>query len=356
MESTIHILKNKNVLLLGPRFYGYCIKIKEQLEKMGASVDYAETFIFLEDRRNNKNTIDWLFRNIRNPYYKKKHTQDILNIINKKTYDILLVISVFSASPLVIDILKRQNPDIKTYIYFWDAFSTWDFSYQMKYFDYKYSFDYNDCVKYKDHGLQYLPLFWTPEQLSIGIDKEYDIVHIGSLHPKYKLRATICSEIMKQCETKNLKAFIYLVSDVNKDFYKMSFKQICKYLFNSDYRKFANEIMSLQNYKQIVHSTPLSQEQVHMIEKKARCILDVNIDRSGVGMRIIGALANGQKIITNNRYIVNEKFYSKSNIAIIRNNSFCIDYNWLKEETCYTNLESLRIDNWICQIFNLQIN
>lgn len=355
MKLYNQVLKDKSVLLLGPRFYGYCMRIKEQLEKMGANVDYEETFIFLEDKRNNKNTIDWIFRNIRNPNYRKKHTKKILKLAKQKTYDILLVISVFSASPIVIDVLKQKNPNIKTYIYFWDAFSTWNFSYQMKYFDYKYSFDYNDCVQYKKIGLRYLPLFWIPEQLCTEINREYDIVHIGSLHPKYVSRASVCSNIVKQCEEKGLKVFVYLVSDVKKDIRKMSFKQICKYLINKDYRKFANEIMSLPNYDQLVHSGSLSQEQVHLIEKKARCILDVNIDRAGIGMRVIGALANGQKIITNNKYIVNEDFYSKANIDIINDKGdYCVDKEWLQQETTRINLDSLRIDNWICHILDIQ--
>lgn len=347
-------LRNKKILLLAPRFYDYYQVIKNELETMGAEVTYAETFIFLEDFRNNKNLIDWGFRFIRNPRYRKKHTDTILRDIRSERFDILISISVFSPSGRLIKELKKRNPNLESYIYFWDAFSTWDFRSQMRYFDYKYSFDLSDCHRYEKEGLQHLPLFWSENQINREKDFAYDIVHIGSLHPKYQDRISVCSQLYDWAQDKHLHSFIYLVSDIaQKGIWKYPLKYILKYLFNREYRLFVNEIRAMRNYEKIVRHQPLPQNEVHDIEKQARCIVDVNIDRAGVAMRVIGALANGQKIITNNKYIIDEQFYNSDNICIIDKSDITIDTDWLFAQSSPTDMSALRIDNWIKHLLRI---
>lgn len=347
-------LHDKKILLLAPRFYGYYQVIKNELETMGAEVTYAETFIFLEDFRNNKNLIDWGFRFIRNPRYRKKHTYEILKITESKKFDIVITVSVFSPSRRLLEKLKKRNPNLKSYIYFWDAFSTWNFRYQMKYFDYKYSFDLNDCRRYEKEGLQHLPLFWSENQISRENDFTYDIVHIGTLHPKYRDRISVCSQLYDWAQDKHLCSFIYLVSDIAQgSIWRYPLKQTLKYLFNSEFRHFVNEIRELRNHEKIIRAQPLPQNEVHDIEKRARCIVDVNIDRAGVAMRIIGALANGQKIITNNKYIIDEQFYNPDNICIIDKSDIKINTDWLFAQSSPTDMSALRIDNWIKHLLRI---
>ena len=109
----------------------------------------------------------------------------------------------------------------------------------------------------------------------------------------------------------------------------------------------------MRNYEKIVRHQPLPQNEVHDIEKQARCIVDVNIDRAGVAMRVIGALANGQKIITNNKYIIDEQFYNSDNICIIDKSDITIDTDWLFAQSSPTDMSALRIDNWIKHLLRI---
>lgn len=350
LPENVH--KKKRVLLLAPRFYDYYKLIITQLEKLGVEVTYCETFIFLENLRNNPNFFDWCYRYIRNPRYQKKHTDAILKYIGEEKFDILFTVSVFSPSSRLIDVLRKRNPKLETYIYFWDAFSTWDFAYQMEYFDHKFSFDFNDSIKYKDKELVHLPLFYTEGQLSPNAELVYDLVHIGSLHPKYKNRASVIAALCKQAEKQNLHGFFYLVlghKDVNIFHYPL--KDILKYLFNKEYRDYLKQLKNLGSECDFFYEKPLSLKEVNDVEAKAKCIIDVNIDRSGVAMRVIGALAAGKKVITSNKYIVNEKFYSPCNIYILDDQNPVIDPQFLTSPQEPVDMSYLRLDNWVKTIF-----
>lgn len=347
-------LQGKQILLLMPCFFGLHDKIKNELENLGAVVFFFESFVFLEDKRFNSNSIDRWLRILRNPFYSQRYTKNILRAIKSYNIDILFSVFTYSASPKLIYYLKRKNPEFKSYIYFWDAFSTWDFRYQMSFFDYKYSFDLNDCQAYHFQNLEHLPLFWTEDQL-VGVEYKYDLVHIGSLHPKYVTRLVSIIKLLNKCNELGLQTFFALVAtDANREILNHSIKRKLRYCIDKEFREHVRKVQEIaEKYTNLIRYTPLPLEEVHNIEKQSKCIVDVNMNRAGVAIRIIAALANGQKVITNNSYIKKESFYNPQNIYVIDEKNITIDKNWLDSSVVKVDMDFLRIDNWLKRILRI---
>lgn len=346
-------LENKQILLLMPSFYELQNKIKAGLEALGAEVVVCESFIFLQDKWVNSNKLDRYLRILKDPFYRQRHTTKILKEIEPYNIDILLTVFSYSASPELISYLKRENPNFKSYIYFWDAFSTWNFSYQMDYFDYKYSFDKKDCQNYSSQNLEYLPLFWTEDQITERHDYKFDVVHIGSLNPKYTTRLSSIVKLYEKSKELQLEAFIVgIYADRRK--LNRSFKKVFHYCVDKEFRKYVRDVQEVaKRYRNLIKNSPLTLEEVHTIEKQSRCIVDINMDRAGIAIRVIAALANGQKVMTNNPYIKEEVFYKAENIKVIDENNIVIDKDWLFSQTVKVDMDFLRLDNWLKKILRL---
>jgi hypothetical protein len=343
-------LKNKTILLLMPNFNELQYAISEQLQKMGAKVLWFQTQRSPSDFRFKKNLIECLACKIIKPFFYTRQTNHILNNIRGEYIDYVLAIYNYSPQYRLIKRLKEKNPQLKTYIYFWDAFSTWDFRYQMAYFDYKFSFDREDCKRYADKGLRYLPLFWIDKD-SINKELKYDLVHIGSAHPKYIDRIPLVLELVKQARKAGLIYFVRFASWFPIRKYSIKTRLMC--FFFKNYKEYVCTLRSIDNeYPEIIMDGKLPLECVNEIEAQSRCVIDVNLDRSGVALRVIKALATGKKVITNNPHIVNEEFYRPENVKVINKNDISVDYDWIKLPFVPVDVSYLRLDNWLKYIFS----
>lgn len=345
-------LRNENILLLGPKFYGYCNYIKQEIVNLGGNVIFNELELWNGGRYSHRGIIRKTYCRLKEPNWEDKTAKRILKSIGENKIDRLIVIAVYSATIELIYELKRRNPSIKTYIYFWDAFSTWNFSYLIEHFDYCYSFDRNDCERYK--SLQYLPLFYRKTQLSNNIECKYDITHIGTLGVEYSKRLDICPVIYQNGLKDNQNNFIYLVWKNRIDNSKVSpIKSLIKLLLRDPIYLFSRRVNKCKNSTPIIHESPLPLEIVSKIEKSSRALLDINMNRSGLAMRLIGAIANGKKIITNNKFIVEEDFYSPDNILVLDEKNPIVHKEWLLTPPSKIDISYLRIDNWIKTILKI---
>lgn len=348
-----HNLRNKKILLLGPAFYGYLEAIKAELVQLGADVLYIETSLWDGGRYSKCSKLKKFIHKFRRPFYEERITKCIYQQAKNFKPDILFVVAVYPATTHLISSLKQMNPNIKTYIYFWDSFSTWDYSYLLPLFDKCFSFEIEDCNKFKE--LEYLPLFWQKKQIRDKDSSEiYDIAHIGTLCPQYKNRAYICTQINKIGKDIGLNNYLYLYYNESELFSKISLKNIIRFLIGDEHLKFYYKVIKrVKGLSEIVHSEPLDYSTVNYVENSAKAILDINMDRSGLAMRIIGALANGKKIITNNKKIIHNKFFNESRIHIIDDKNPQISIEWLNSPSEEIDMSYLRIDNWLKTIFNI---
>ena len=74
--------------------------------------------------------------------------------------DYILFVSPEAIMPNSIEMLKDSFKSAKFILYMWDSVSNKHLSNVIDYFDYKFSFDLEDCKKYNMH---FRPLFFTNE-------------------------------------------------------------------------------------------------------------------------------------------------------------------------------------------------
>ena len=114
------MLKNKNVLYIGPKFFGYELEIQKTLKSLGANVD------FYDDRPKNTFLIRVIIRlNLKFfvNHIIKKYYSFIYQKVSKKEYDYVLIISPETLDYKKTLKLKKIQPNSKFILYMWDSFS-----------------------------------------------------------------------------------------------------------------------------------------------------------------------------------------------------------------------------------------
>lgn len=349
-------IKGKNILLMMPDFYSLRKEVENELMGCGANVTYVKTYVEKENFRLLKTVLS-LVNYIKNPFYKKKFSNNLKKLYDFSKFDYLLVIGIYSGSDKFIYDLKKRNNNIITIYYFWDAFITWNFSRYIDLFDYKYTFDRVDYNRFKNCGLSYLPLFYKKRE--INKNKQYDITHIGTLSPKYSKRLFVLNEIYKLAVSSHLNVFIRLYAPaLNSSFFvertlKNRLSTYLNFLFSREYR---NHILELKRYRNcnILFNDKLSENECYDIEMSSKVILDVNIDNAGCAYRIIKALSMGNKVITTNPYIKYESFYCPENILIIDKDNPIIDMEFINSDSKPIDIEYLELNRWLDKILSTE--
>lgn len=312
----IESLNTKHILFLCTGFFSYYEVIKDQIEKMGAIVDFVKIPRFPESHRNLRHSKSYFFpyHYLKNPRYRTKWTNGLLDDISKRNYDILFCIGDVPFKDYFLDEIKAMNPSIQTYLFLWDRFSiVYVPPRTIQKFDYSFSFDRDDCSKVK--GLQYLPDFYLQTENLQDIPIKYDICVIATSNENRLHTASVLKDF---CERNSLRPFIYLLSSKNP----------VKYDF--------------------VKTERLTTDEVDIIQNQSRCIFDFSYKgRQGLTLNAIAALAKGKKLITSNVRIKEEKFYDPHNIYVYDFDDPRFDIEFFKTPIIDLKMDNLRLDNWL---------
>ena len=312
----MNTIDNKRILFLCTGFFSYYKSIKEEMEKMGASVKFIEIPRFPESHRNIRHSKSYffLYHYLRNPRYRTKWTNDLLDNIRNRRYDILFCIGDVPFKDYFLDEIKAMNPKIQTYLFLWDRFSiVYVPPRTIQKFDYKFSFDRDDCAKVE--GLQYLPDFYIQKGKSIETPLKYDVCVIATCNEN---RLHTSSVLKDFCERNGLKPFIYLLSSEYSEKYDFVKKQ------------------------------RLTTDEVDKIQNQSRCIFDFSYKgRQGLTLNAIAALAKGKKLITSNVRIKDEAFYDPHNIYFYDFDKPQFDVEFFRSEARQLKMDNLRLDNWL---------
>lgn len=189
------------------------------------------------------------------------HDRDILRFIKKKNPSCRII--VWNWDPIISIGSSILNDDTKKY-------EVW-------------SFDYDDCKKY---NLFYNSQFYFKVD-NIKNKPEYDVFFIGIDKGRYKTILKLEDEFAKR----NVTTKILIVKNRYHYYGK---KQ--KFLLNEG----------------------IPYDEVIDYIKKSKAVLEINQeDQSGLTIRALECLFYEKKLITNNKNIKNEKFYSAENIFIL---------------------------------------
>ena len=346
MESCSIDFQGKTILLLCPNFYDYKELIMKELEKLGAKVIYVENKMFPEDWRCCTFLPISLVKYCKNPKYKTNYIRDILKLVEGVNIDHLFAINGFCVTKNLISKLKKQNPQIKTSLFLWDSLCYWKYSHIIALFDYKFSFDHNDCCRYANLGLKYLPDFFIGDKTDTKY--YYDVVHIGSVSVFSADRIKILNEIQNECDAKGLKSYIRVVTKLPVDMRENIFRHFLYFFFSCKHRKLYYYLYKYRDSK-ILTNDHLGIEEVHKIESSSRVVIDIPPSKQmGLTIRSLEALNRGQKLITTNNGIQLDSFYNSNNVFIINSNSTPkIDKSFINKPVEKINIDYLHISKWV---------
>lgn len=331
MDSSMIV--NKKILLLAPSFYNYYSHIKKEMEKSGASVDLILEvhdplylyFIRKHARMKEKYTY---------AYYKKE-----IEKINHDI-DIIVLIRGEAISKKIMEMLEHKFPKVQKIMYQWDSIRNIPNALKIApYFDYCYTFDPVDA---EEQNWGYRPLFFINSNQTGQIKKKYDFVFIATL---YYRRAQILLEMKEFCKKNGYSFFHHL-------FVKKMEYIIHKYLLRD--RRY-----SVLN-KSDVRFESLSQSKVEELYQQSRIFVDYTVEgQNGLSMRTIESIGNHSKIITNNKGVMNEDFFSPNNVFVYDIGKFDIPKEFIESE--YQDLDEAlykkySLSGWVEDILQGVVN
>ncbi len=329
-------MKNKKLLLIAPVFNPLHTQIIDTLKDLGYDVTFIpdnlqpySPYPRVTPFKIIKKWLNYIWN--RNLIYHQQY-----RTIYGQSWDIVLCINGWSLEPEILDLIKKNNPQIKTYLYLWDSTRFFDFQRNFDQFDRVYTFDPLDARLY---GINYLPLFWVPlKYKATGI--EYDISFVGKFHGD---RYIFFNKIKTICERLDLNYLIKIVLTKRITFRDKIYKIIQK-----------TELGMIDTKDSMISQNYLSSHQVSEIIGKSKCIIDSEMkDQYGITNRTIISLAQGKKVITTNKHITDDPlFFDNPNIRIIDRINPTLDKDFINSPFIHNNkfttlFEELRIDNWL---------
>ncbi len=327
-------MPEKKILFIGTGFYDYDQVIVSELELLGYKVDYYceipkyNQIIQVFGKR-------FIFKEIKNKLNKKQNKK----IVNQcgTNYFLVLIIKCSILTVESIIAIKSKNPTSRFLLYLWDSvINIPGLESKLVLFDRIFSFDKNDCLKYKE--FVFLPLFFRKEfnnNVQNNKELEFDLFHLGVLHSD---RDLLIKKIIQECESQSLKYKILLFTPSINYFFSL-FKTA-----------------TLHGLKRFLINSPIKIEDNIDLIKRSKTVLDIaHPNQSGLTMRTIELLGMQKKLITTNRTVSEYDFFNANNILVIDRENPKISTEFL--ETNYIKIhEDIRqkysIKVWIDKIIN----
>jgi len=328
------VLKNKRILFIGPRFFGYEKEIRNNLIDFGAEVD------FYDDRPAN-DFFTKLFIRINFQYLVQlkitKYYQLILRKINSKSYDYIFIISPEVLNRNRLQKIQRTQTHSKTILYMWDSFKNKDTIDMLSLFDKIITFDNIDAEKY---NLEFLPLFYIKDYEKIeNLDTyTYAVSFIGTAHSdRYKIVKSVEQQVKNS--DLNIFSFFYLPSSIIFWIRKLF---ILKYNYGP-----------IEDFS----FSSLTQSEIISIVGNSKAVLDINHPlQDGLTSRSIEALGANRKLITTNPNIKKYDFYNANNIAVIDRDNPILHEDFFNTNYVQPRIkvyEKYALKNWLKTIFEL---
>lgn len=309
-------LQGARILFICPNFHHYHRSIQKQLEKLGAIVYRIPTFKPTVAHKFFPPTEEEIDR-----YYTRHFSK----------YKGLTMTHLFQIRGEDIG-LKHYTPFISSgtrlIMFQWDSLRNYDYTAHIPLFNSVFSFDPVDCRMHPE--LIYSTNFHEIDEIR-HMPPAYDVLIIGGLA---YWRYDMVLRFYQLAKRNDLSCFFKL---------KAPFKTILKAYANGKIlnpKLITLKSISLEKYKSLLF--------------RSKVILDVpNPDQTGLSMRSIDALAAKKKLITTNKQIVNEPFYSPKNVLLIEAD---LDENrvvaFIKSgEKDDVDMREYHIENWIKKIF-----
>jgi hypothetical protein len=313
------VFSDKKIIFICPKFIGYDIAIKEEIENLGGSVlmfnDRPYNGVYDFFKKININIVK-VFQSV--IWHLRLRTVDM------SSYDTFFMIRGEHVPLFVLEKFKRAG--LNMIMYQWDSVKNCSYLYQEVFFDKVSTFDSGDAKLY---GFDYLPLFYRKEYGKLQSRKTEikNALFVGTYQEeRYK-------SVLEMQEYLN-KIGIDTIVKIKIPFYY--------------YIKLKLKGIIIERKHLIFENIGFSE----MLELylNADIIIDIaNVNQKGLTMRTFEALGANRILLTNNLSILDEPFYNSKNIKIFNEHFFDETF---KENIKINIVEGQRIDNWIIKLLN----
>lgn len=314
-----------NLLFIAPIFFDYEKAIIIELQKQFPKVVFRCEIPF------NSPTKYYALKRLVPKFAQKalqKYNTQLIKLLEDEKIEKVFVIRGYGLLPEFLEFVKLKGIELINYQ--WDSLQNNPNGLLIsQYTNKNFSFDRVDCERFSH--FTHIPLFYIWDNAfkrqSSGM---FDVMFVGSYHSD---RQIITKKMEEICKVNGLKMITYIYhpwgSFVRKKILgeKISWKDV----------KFKR--LSRQNYYKLLCAS--------------RVVLDIQSPtQTGATIRTIEALSLGKKLISTNKELVKENFYSDTNIFIWDGKSdfhvrLLVDSNF--DHTCDDAI--LNIQNWIEKIF-----
>ena len=321
------IMKNENIIIIGPNDYGICDEIIKKLKKNIKNVYFIDEvpslgLVFFNRILYRLPSI--FFNNLLKLYFKKK-----LNLVNQnKIHKVLIIRGRYLSKDLLEYIFNKIEVDKKT-MYQWDSSKNLPLlEQQIDLFDNVYTFDKNDAINFK---LKYQPLFIRESVINTKLEKsvDYDISFICSLHSD---RGSLVKNLL----------------NLNKSLFKVNFVSLYMPFLTFIYRKATGSKVTNNLSIKDISFQQVDISKCLNIFNKSKVILDINQpNQTGLSLRVFEAIGLQKKLITTNKEIKNHNFYNK-------NNFYVLDRSDLRIDSQFPELDFVKLDDHIYDEYTLE--
>lgn len=286
-------MHGKKVLLIAPRFFGYEVEIRNEIERRGAQVDWLADRPFDRSWQSAITRLaPWLLQPLVNRLYlnQLKQSADI-------HYNVILVINGQTLAPKVLAEFRRRFPQARVVLYMWDSMNNRPSVIKtLPYYDKTFSFDPESAFQY---GMKLRPLFFTR-----GFEKPmeqtfyYYLSFVGTMHSD---RYEVIDKLRKQI-LDNIDSYWYLYLQAPWIYWT--------------YRIFKNAMRhaKISEFK----FTPIDKKAIQEVFANTRAVIDIeHPGQRGLTMRTFEAVGANKKLITTNSSIRQYDFFREDNICVI---------------------------------------
>jgi hypothetical protein len=327
-------LKDKKILLIAPKFFGYEVEIKKALDARGAQTEW------LQDRPFDK---PWQLALLRvmpslvlkfvNRFYSEK-----IRHLPPHDYDIVFAVNTVTLTPDSIQTLRERYPRAKYILYMWDSMENRPHVKDiLQFFDLTWCFDPETAEAF---GMKFRALFYLPDYaVKSDSSLDYDLSFIGSVHAdRYKIIRGV-----KLSLPSHVKSFFYLYLRASWLFWL---------------QKIVRPVFWAASYSEFSFKS-LSKNRVVDVFQRSKTILDIEHPKQrGLTMRTFEALGAGKKLVTTNFRIKSYDFYDPHNVAVIDRYNFSIpnDFWSLPFRAVASSInDRYSIDGWLDEVLELRL-
>ena len=288
----------KRLLFLGWDYHIYTMEMVEEFRNLGYDVTFYNVVSFTPAAKFRKLVSEKWDTRVR---YFRHH--DIVKKEKNNSYDVVFCLLPFFTLENLRE-LRAIHVQSRFILYLWDAIGGYirkgiDLDAYLQCFDKTYTFDKKDAMRYE---IDYQPLFCVrrfQDQLPFP-DCRNGVYMVGNLADFRRYGAV--DSFNRYCRYRQISFEWYLKGTLRKNM------------------KIFMQGGSLRN----LHLTSIGDQEFCRMMNRSQAVFDfANHLQDGYTMRLMENLCAGKKIITNNRNVLNESFYSPDRFFVF--DDLCFD-------------------------------